>query len=196
MSPEFDVPAYGSTLSLAFDWVAHEITFPNEGVRDALRQEFLTVANDGRNTAVRVLGRVWSEEVCWPKAEAYLRTLGWHSRADFADEKQWDAYIDNYDGPELLDLLHSRLLHVAHHLFRNAQVRSMLDPRSPGRIPAYTHAVLNQYHESIGEDDVCGVGLNKIISIEAALAMLAQPAHPHPACHCTIDPFPVGSKTR
>lgn len=193
---EFDVPAYGSTLDQAFDWVVCEITFPNETAREALHQAFLTIATDGYDTAVRVLGRVWSEDARWPNAEAYLRTLGWHRRADFADDGQWTAYIDDYDGPEVLDLLYSRLSHVAHHLFRNAQVRSILDPRSPGYVRAYTHAVLNKEHDWYEWGDPCGVGIDKIISIEDALPMLAQPAHPHPACRCTIDPFPVSSQDR
>lgn len=178
----------------AFDWVARELEMPNAKALEDLRSAFLSVYGEGEGKAVRVLEGHWAGGARWPKGEAYLRTLGWRSPDEFIDDDEADSYADTYRGPELLGLLYQRLFHVSHRLYRDKQVRNMLAPASPQRVPHYTHARLNRDGDFRG--DPCGHGVDKIISIEEALRLMEQPAHTHPACACTIDPFPITGADR
>lgn len=172
----------------AFDWVGRELQFPTDAEREVFKATFLTVANEGHR-AVKKLEAVWPSGARWPNGEAHLLTLGWRDPDEFEDDDAADAYADEYEGPELMELLYKRLSHVGHRMYRDAQVRDVLDPASPRRISRYTHARLNRDGEFRG--DPCGYGVDKIISIEDALKLMEQPSHDHPACCCTLGPFPV-----
>lgn len=184
------------TPEQAFEWVAQEIELRSAQERAALCAAWMASRNDGWSSATRrAFEAAWPGDARWPSGEEYLRTLGWRSPDELPDDEAWDAYVDEYDGPELMELLHQRLLHVAYRMVRDAQVRGMLDARSPQRVPAYTHALLNQDGDFRG--DPCGLGVDKVISIEEALTLMAQPAHAHPACCCTVGPFvPITSADR
>ena len=178
----------------AFEWVMREVELPDETTRTALREAFLSVANEGHGKAVRTLERVWPESARWPSGEAYLRSIGWLPPSERigdqeCDDEEVDAY--EYDGYELMDLLFHRLLQVAHRMYCDEQVRRALDPVSPPRIKSYTHAILNRGCDW-WEDDPCGLGVDKIVSIEEGLRQLEQPAHEHPRCQCTVNPYPTG----
>lgn len=174
----------------AFDWVARELVLPSDESRKQLCAAFLAVVYEGHSKAVRTLERAWPKSAHWPSGEAYLRTLGWRHPDELEDDDDADAYADAYEGPELIELLFARLFHVAHRLYRDEQVRRVLDPNSPTRIKHYTGARVNGFSHWLDEDP-CGLGVDRIISVAEALALLEQPAHPHPACHCSVDPHPV-----
>ncbi len=167
-----DVQRAEAAPGLAFDWVAQELTWPSVAARQALQAAWLKDANSGFRALTRVLREAWIEGVHWPSGQTHVQK-----------------------DKELIELLAARLLHVEQRIFRDAQVHRALAPHSPERDTIYTHAVLNKSHESY-DGDPCGAGHNKIISIEDALVLLEQPAHSHPACRCTIDPFPVSSQDR
>lgn len=176
---------------LAFEWVALELQFPTDAQRQAFKDVFLAARNEGQR-AYRKMEAAWPEGARWLSGEEYLRTLGWRPPAELTGNDQAD--IDEYDGPELMELLYHRLFHVGNRLYRDAQVRQVLDPASPQRIHAYTHAHLNRHNGFQG--DPCGHGVDKIVSIEEGLRHMEQPSHSHPACCCTVDPFPVGMASR
>lgn len=171
----------------AFDWVMREVELPSESARGALRTAYLRTQNAGHEEGVRAMKTSWPDSARWPSGEMYLRSLGWRPEAEFTDDEQYDAYIDNYDGPELLDLLYGRLTHVCRRIHRDAEVLRIIDPASPTRDRHFTHAIVNRF--GWDDHDPCGFGNDKIISIKDALKLLEQPAHTHPACRCTVDPY-------
>lgn len=195
MECETDAERMRHSPGRAFDWAMREVSMPSESAQAELREAFLAVVHDDHTKAVRTLERAWPEGARWLSGEAYLRTLGWRAPDDFGgDDEAHDAWADGYDGPELMELLYQRLLHATHRIYRDVQVRRVLDPASPQRIRTYTHALLNRDGDFRG--DPCGLGVDKIISIEEALALMQQPAHHHPVCRCTVDPFPITSTDR
>lgn len=191
---ESDAKRLAAAQGRAFDWVARELCMPTPGALDDLRRAFLAVYGEGQSKAVRMFEGHWPDGAHWPQGEAYLRTLGWRAPGEFANDDEADAYADTYEGPELMELLYQRLFHVSQRLYRDEQVRNMLGPASPQRVPQYTHALLNRDGDFRG--DPCGHGVDKIISIDEALRLMGQPAHTHPACACTIDPFPITGADR
>lgn len=191
---ESDAQRLEMTPARAFDWVARELEMPTPKALNDLRRAFLSIHDEGHSKAVRVLERNWPDGARWPSGEAYLRTLGWRTPDEFANDDDADADADEYEGPELMELLFQRLVHVGGRMCRDAQVRCVLDPVSPQRMPAYTHALLNRDGDFRG--DPCGHGVDKVISIEEALRLMEQPAHTHPACACRIDPLPVTGADR
>ena len=171
------------TTGPAFDWVARELVFVDEETKDSLLAAFSKHRNDGARKLVRALAHAWGA-TRWPSGEAYLRSLGWRPKSER------DSRYD-YDGDELMDLLANRLTHVAHRIFRDEQVRSEIDPRSASHIKSYTHVVINRAHWHDGERNACGIKKGSLLSAEAGLRFLREPAHQHPACDCTADPYPV-----
>lgn len=172
----------------AFDWVLQELVLPTQAAQVALRDAFIAVANEGHRKAVRAMEHAWPADAHWPSGEAYLRSIGWLSPDEFGDDP------DAYDGPELMELLYQRLVHVAHRLYRDVQVRQVLDPSSPCKVKSYTHACVNRHGDF--QEDCCNQGTDRVVSIQEALELMAQPAHNHPACRCTVDPFPITSSDR
>lgn len=191
---ESDAQRLATAPGRAFDWMARELNMPTLEALNDLRRAFLSAYGEGHGKAVRLLESCWPDGSHWPQGEAYLRAIGWRPSDEFVDDDEADAYADIYEGPELMELLYLRLFHVSHRLYRDEQVRNMLDPASPQRVPQYTHALLNR--DGIFRSDPCGHGADKIISIEEALRLMEQPAHTHPACMCTIDPFPITGADR
>ena len=173
MEYESDTQRMQAAPKRAFDWVAQELTLPNEQVKSTLCDAYLSTANAGERQAARALAFAWTEGCEWKSGEAFLQSKG-----------AWDV-------SDLMALLYGRLCQVAHRIYCDEQVRRVLDPSSPHRITAYTHGNINR-HE-FRDDDFCGQGIDRIVSIEEALRFLEQPAHAHPACSCTVDPFPVCS---
>lgn len=177
---------------LAFEWVFQEITLPSEQAKSAMLNTWLRVANAGHDAGVRALENCWPEAASWQSGESYLHSFGWRPASDFGDDDEAaDAYADTYGGPELMDLLYRRLQHVCQRIYRDQQVRSVIDPASPKRVQSYTGVVINRDGWTPKKDDPCGFGPNVRGSIAEGLAMLSTPAHQHPACTCTVDPYPV-----
>lgn len=173
----------------AFDWVAQELEFSSDFARAALCNTFLSVINAGHGKATRALRLAWATGVRWPSGEAYLHTKGWHLENESGD----DTAVE-YDGPDPSELLYERMIHVTSRIMRNSQIREILDPTSARHDPTYTHALLNKHGDLFG--DPCNFGINKIISSHEALQIIERPAHDHPACRCTVDPFPITSEDR
>jgi len=184
MSSAFDVPGLNSTSGPAFDWVAQELTLPDEATRQALRGAFIEHRNAGFTKLEKALAKAWSPGSRWPSGESYLRSQGWRPE----DEGGSD---DSYEGDDLVELLAHRLSRVAHRMFRDAQVRALIHPDSPTKSKRYTHVCVNRDHFDDEERNACGIQSGSLISIEAGLVFLRQPAHKHPACDCTADPHPV-----
>ncbi len=168
----------------AFEWVAQELQFPSPTARNELKAVFLTVVNLGHSAAVRALGKVWDNGTCWASGEDYLRSLGWKSpgELELLHQDALEEYLDTYDGPDLLDVLHGRLVHVSHRMYRDHQVKSMLSWTSN----YFDCATLNRFHQK--DEDICGIGVDRRVSVEEALKHMENPVHSHPACQCTIDP--------
>lgn len=178
----------------AFEWVSRELVLPNEESRESFKSAFLSAAHGGHEKVLSVLERAWPEGARWPSGEDYLRSIGWRAPDDFSDDDEVEAHAEEYDGPELIELLYQRLIHVCSRVYRDQQVCSLIDPRSPHRNPKYTHALLNRDGDFLGNP--CGCGVDKVISIDDALKLMEQPAHANPACNCTVGPFPVTSADR
>lgn len=168
----------------AFDWVAQEFIFPDDAARQALRNTWLEHANVGLDKLARELRKAWAPGVHWSSGEAYAHSQGWLP----AEECSKDSKHHGDDPPGLLA---NRLLRVAHRIYRDPQVRDLIDPGSPNRWAQCTHVCINQDHFHDEERNVCGIRKASLISIEAGLRFLQQPAHKHPACDCTADPYPV-----
>ncbi len=183
MQNQFDVPDLNSTSGPAFDWVAQELELPDAATRQTLRDTFVQHRHAGFDKLHRALVKAWASGARWPSGEAYLRSQGW--RPD--DEGGSD---DDYEGDGLVELLSHRLLRVAHRMFRDAQVRVAIHPDSPIKVGRYTHVCINQDHFD-DEPTACGIRPGSLISIDAGLIFLRQPAHKHPACDCTADPHPA-----
>lgn len=184
MEQESDAERMKHAPARAFEWVLPELVIPTGTAQMLLREAFFASIWEGSRKGTRMLEKAWPDGARWPSGEAYIRTLGWRAPDEFSDDEAADTYADEYSGPELMELLHHRLVHVAHRMYRDAQVSRVLKHGKP-----YTHARLNRDGEVWG--DCCGLGIDKIIDIQEALRLLEHPAHAHPACRCTIDPFPV-----
>lgn len=176
MSQTFEVPKLGSTAGPAFDWLCQELELPNEAARLTLRQAFVDQHNQGSRNAAKKLVPLWPEGARWPSGEAWIKNKasGLRDRVD-----------------DLMFLLHMRHVRVAHRLYRDAQVRSMIHPESPDRIPSYTHVIVNSinFSEDAAETNICGLKYGHVMSIAAGLVFMQKPAHTHPECHCTIGPY-------
>lgn len=183
MQDQFVVPDLNSTSGPAFDWVAQELELPDVATRRALQEAFVEHRHDGFNRLHRALTKAWAPGSCWSSGEAYLRSQGWHPENDGSSD-------GTYEGDDLVALLAQRLSRVAHRMFRDAQVRAVIHPDSPTRVKRYTHVCINRDHFD-DEPSACGIRPGALISIEAGLVFLRQPAHKHPACDCTADPHPV-----
>ena len=175
--------ALQETTAPAFAWVARELVWADDSVRPLLLGAFSRHRHDGHRKVVKALASEWGDTQ-WPSGEAYLRTLGWLPQAERGADYA-------YDGDDLMDLLAQRLAHVAHRMLRDAQVRAAIDPRSPTHVKSYTQVVINRDHWHDGERNACGIKKASLLSIEAGLRFLREPAHQHPACDCTADPHPV-----
>ncbi|MEO8118022.1 MAG: hypothetical protein ABI606_01710 [Rhodoferax sp.] len=162
-----------------------EVEMPTEATREALREAFLAVVNEGHAKAVRTLERAWPAAARWPSGEAYLRSQGWRSDEEIsqADEESYD-----YDGPELMELLLQRLRHVTGRLYRDTQVRAFIAQGLSSHW-SRTHVVVNRH--DFRDEDPCGFGPDRVVSIEEGLKLMLEPAHSHPTCGCTVDPHPV-----
>lgn len=174
---------WGALWPQAFDWVMREVEMPSQDARAAFYDAFMSVRNEGHNKAMRVLRPTWVPGAQWCNGEGYLRVLGWLPSEEIDEEE------DDYDGPELMELLFQRLRHVHHRMYRAPQVRAFIDPASPTRWGRCTHVMVNR--NDWRRTDPCGIGPNKLMSIEEGLAFMQEPAHSHPACGCTVDPYPV-----
>ena len=184
---ESDAQRLKETPEKAFDWVARELEMPTPKAMDDFRSAFLSIHGEGHNKAVRVLEDSWPDGAHWPQGEAYLRTLGWRSAEEFWDDDEaHDAWADEYAGPTLLELLFQRLMHVCHRMFRDTQVLRLLSHRLPRGDVVYSHLHLNRNADWRG--DPCGIGIDRIVTIQEGMVHLQHPAHEHPACGCTIDP--------
>lgn len=177
---------------LAFDWVCQELVFETASQQVGLRDAFISVQGYNVHRAVHIMELAWPPGTHWPSGEAYLRTLGW--RPPDEPESEAGDYEDSYEGPELLELLYARLSHVTYRIYRDEQVRRMLDPNSPSKIKAYTHACINPHGDL--HEDFCKQGVDKIVSIQEGLELMTQPSHTHPCCYCTVAPFPVTSRDK
>lgn len=175
--------ALQETTAPAFAWVARELVFADESARPLLLDAFSRHRNDSHRKLVKALEEAW-HAVSWPSGEAYLRSLGWLPKGE-----RGAGYA--YDGDELMELLAHRLGHVAHRMFRDAQVRAAIDPQSPTRVRSYTQVMINRDHWHDEERNVCGIKKASLLSVDAGLLFLRQPAHQHPACDCTADPHPT-----
>lgn len=182
MGNQFDEPDLNSTSGPAFDWVAQELELPDDATRQALRAAFVLHRHDGFDKLHRALVKAWTPGARWPSGEDYLRSQGW--RPD--DEGGSD---DAYEGEDPVELLAHRLSRVAHRIFRDAQVRSLIHPDSPKKVERYTQVCINGHHFD-DEPSACGIQPGSLLSIAAGLVFLRQPAHKHPACDCTADPHP------
>lgn len=184
MRGRFDVPELSSTSTPAFAWVARELTLPDDATRIALLDAFVLHRHSGFEKLVRELRKVWPPGAQWPIGDAYLRSADWLALNEHDDGYQ-------YSVDELVELLAGRLCRVAHRLFRDVQVRALVDPESPDRSNRYTHICINRDHFHDEERNACGIRPGSLVSIEAGLFFLREPAHKHPACDCTADPSPV-----
>jgi len=171
----------------AFDWVARDLEMPTPKDMDDLRRAFLSIHGEGHSKAVRVLESNWPAGAHWPRGEAYLRTLGWRSSEEFGDDEAHDAWANEYSGPTLLELLFKRLMHVGHRMFRDTQVLGLLSHRLRNGDMVYSHLHLNRNADWRG--DPCGIGIDRIVTIQEGMVHLQHPAHEHPECMCTIDPI-------
>lgn len=159
-----------------FDWVMREVVMdPSD--RSAFFRAAYRVRNEGHWKGTRTLAAAWPETAQWPKGSAYL-----------ADQRLKAGDDEPEDIRDLMELLHGRLLHVAHRIFRDEQVREVVDPASPSRIRRYTNIVLNR---SAWEEPACGQGTDVILSITEGLKQMQEPACEHPVCRCTYDPHPI-----
>ena len=184
MDNQFEVPDLHSTSGPAFDWVAQELELPDAVTRQRLRNAFIQHRHDGFNKLSRSLAQAWAPGSRWPSGEAYLRSHGWQPE----DE---GGSVGSYEGDDLVELLAHRLSRVAHRMFRDPQVRSVIHPDSPTKVKRYTQVCINGHHFDDDERNACGIRAGSLLSIEAGLVFLRQPAHKHPACDCTADPYPV-----
>ena len=186
---ESDAQRLAAAPGRAFDWVARELSMPTPKALDDLRRAFLSAYGEGHEKAVRLLEGNWPSGSHWPQGEAYLRTLGWRSPDEFGnDDVAHDAWGDEYEGPEVMDLLYQRLFHVSSRLYRDEQVRSFLDSSSPYFSKKCIGVVVNRDGMLTKREDPCGFGKNKRLGKEEGLELLREPAHEHPACRCTVDP--------
>jgi len=165
----FDIPDYGQTSGPAFDWVARELEFSNDTARPVLKAAFLQHRNDPRKL-FKTLDDAWAG-VSWPSGEAFLRAQDWPG-----------------GNGDLMKLLGMRFVRVAHRMYRDAQVRDLIHPQSPNRNARYTHVCINRDHFD-GERNVCGIQRGALLSIEAGLLFIREPAHQRPDCDCTADPY-------
>lgn len=189
---ESDAQRANAAPGRAFDWVFKEIDLPSDASRSDLRLAWMRVVNSGHEAGVRALDLAWPSMASWPSGESYLRSKGWRPVSDFGgDDEAADVYADEYDGPELMDLLFMRLMHVSGRIYRDPQVRSLIDPASPKCVQAYTGVVINRFGWISKIEDPCGYGPDRLATIEEGLSLLQEPAHSHPACRCTVDPHPV-----
>lgn len=167
----------------AFEWVAQELIGSDAFACQALQAVWLEHANDPQKL-IRELRKIWSTGVHWPSGEAYARTLGW-----LPEQERAKGF--KYRGDDPPALLAHRLMHVAHRIYRDPQVRALIDPASPTKWGRCTHVCINQDHFDDEERNVCGIRQGALLSIQAGLLFMREPAHKHPACDCTIDPYPV-----
>lgn len=176
MNPnDFRVPSPDSTSGQAFDWLAQELELPDDAARRVLRDAFIRLRNAPSRKAAKELNALWPASARWPRGEAWLNS---------------DACPRKNSPDTLLTLLHIRFSRVAHRIFRDAQVRSMIHPKSPDRIPRFTRAIINRHCLSADNGvNVCGMKVGEVVSIAVGLRFMEQPAHPHPECDCTVDPY-------
>ena len=168
-----------------FDWLMREVQLPDDAARQALFMASASAFVEGHEKAVRTISRAWPREARWPSGEAFLRSRGWLPEDEISD---CDDAAD-YNGPGLVDLFVGRLIHVKHRLQRDSQVRALFD-RSSGRSRGWpTHIIVNRDYWQ--DDEPCGMGCDRVVSIEEGLALMAEPAHPHPECRCTFDAHPT-----
>jgi len=173
----------------AFEWVSKELVWPDAGARQEMKDAWLAHANAGHRKLAKELRKAWASGVHWPRGEAYARTLGWLPPQERAEQPR-------YRGDDPSDLLAQRLSHVAHRIYRDPQVRQSIDPDSPLHTGRYTHVEINRNHFHDSERNACGIRKESLMSIEAGLVFMREPAHKHPACDCTVDPFPITSAER
>ncbi|MDD5028502.1 MAG: hypothetical protein PHH58_03215 [Rhodoferax sp.] len=183
---ETDAQRMSASPARSFDFVFSDVLVPSDQTREALRTTWLKVVNMGHAAGVRALRAVWPAGASWPSGEDYLHTLGWRPDTDFdGDDEAADAYSDDYDGPELMDLLFWRLSHINLRLYRDAQVLRVIDPASPNKDNYFTHVVVQRY--DFDGNAPCGTG-EAILTIDEAIPLLRQHAHSHPACGCIFSP--------
>lgn len=180
----FDVPDMSEAARRGFAWVARELQLPSHGHLQALQAAFVDHQNDGARGLVRALKRAWPEGARWPDGESWLQ-----ARAQIPESER--ALFDDYCGDGLMGLLAHRLVNVTQRVYRDAQVRAAVDPRSPTHDAIYTHVCINRDHWHDGERNACGVKKESLVSIPAGLLFLREPVHKHPACDCTADPHPA-----
>lgn len=172
---DFMVPELESTSGEAFDWLSRELELPDESTRQALREAFIRLRNAPSRKAAKELKALWPASARWPSGEAWLKS----------EECQRKESLET-----LLMLLHVRFCRVAHRIFRYAQVRSIIHPESPSRVPSFTHAILNRHCLSSDNGaNICGVKVDHVVPISVALHFMGKLAHKHPECDCTVDPF-------
>jgi len=181
---ETDAKRSAAVAERSFHWVFQEITLPSDQAKKALLSTWLRFENSGYSAAVRALNAVWPVGASWPSGERYLRPLGWRPASEVDDD-------DSYDGPELMELLYGRLSQVCQRMYRDPQVRRCIDPESPNRVKQYTEVIINRYGLLSKDEDPCGYGPDVHLSIAQGLQLMSTPAHQHPACRCTVDPYPV-----
>lgn len=176
MAEQFEVPEPESTSGPAFDWLLTELELPPGADIAALRQAFIDLRNQGARNAAKKLLAVWPAGARWPSGEAWLKdpASGLRDRAE-----------------DLMFLLHVRHTRVAHRLYRHAQIRAAIHPDSPDRDERYTHVIINKLNLSDDESEtnICGLKYGQTMSIAAGLRFMQKPAHSHPECDCTIDPW-------
>lgn len=145
----------------AFDWVAQDLNFPSDQARYALRQAFLTNANQSRDKGARELRRAWTDGIRWLSGE------------------QW---LNQCEDDSLQGLLFHRLVHVTHRIYRDPQVLYAIRTFSD-----VTQVIINKDASYRGVDP-CGFGFDLVMDAQQAIPLLQRPACQHPACWCSIDP--------
>lgn len=176
MAEQFEVPELESTSGPAFDWLLQELELPPGADTAALREAFMRLRHEGARNAAKKLLAVWPEGAHWPSGEAWVKDKASGLRDRLED---------------VLFLLHVRHGRVAHRLYRHAQIREAIHPDSPHRNNRYTRVIINRLNlsDDDAETNVCGLKFGQTMSIAAGLVFMQKPAHAHPDCHCTIDPY-------
>ena len=165
-----------------FNWVAHELTLPDQH-REAVFEAVHATLYEGLAQRLKAIYTVWPEGAQWPAGHAYLQES---LRQELEDEGEWQ---DSDEPPqvterELFKLLLIRFGHVAHRLFRNAQIREWYADEWLTK----RHPFIEMNRHPCEEHALCDRESRVQLSIDEGLRLMTELACSHPACRCTFDP--------
>jgi len=181
---EADPPIFGlakEAFRPGFEWVARELVFPEQR-REALFDAVYFSLYQGLDQRIKALAAVWPDGAQWPSGYTWLQEENRRSMEEEGEWQQGDP-LPEVNKRELFRLLLMRFSHVAHRLYRNAQIHDW-----------YADATLRAGHpyimvnRHINDPAPCGRSRGMLLPVAEGLRLMEVLACEHPACCCTFDP--------